>query len=354
MAFDVAISVDKKSKKDLAAAAGRIEVYECMGDTTSYRVQFGAEPGDKDLPMLTHPDLEPDRELGIFTKVADTLHCLVHGPVYGQEIKLTQARSGSYVIVLGGDRSVLMDRETRLVQHPDGSDSDAIGAALARYKPMSANVEKTSASHTEARHTLVQCETDLQFVRRLARRNGAEFWITFAEDGDETAHVRRPKLDGPAAATIDLADPKVNEIDISWDVQRPSRVTATDIDVNTKTKIVGDVGASPLPALGATPFATIAKGSGAAVLSAPVDEAGDLRARAEALLIRSAFFLRARCVLTTATAGTLIRSHTIVEVKGAGGRHSGKYYCAAVRHVLSEGSHSMQVDLVRNAWGFKP
>ena len=354
MAFEIAISVDKQSKKDLANAAGRIEVYESMGETTSYRIQFGAEPADKDIPMLTSGDLEPDRELGIFTKVSDQMHCLVHGPVYGQEIKLKQARSGSFLTVLGGDRSLLMDRETKRVQHPDGKDSDAISAALSHYKQLSADVDATPASHTVARHSLMQCETDLQFVRRLARRNGAEFWISFAEDGSETAHVKRPQLGGSAAGTIDLANPDFDEIDICWDVQRPARVSAADIDVNTKDDIVGDVSSSPLTALGATPFSAIAKGSGAAVLTAPVDEAGDLRAQAEGLLIRSAFFLRARCVVTTAAAGVVFRSHTIVELKGAGSRHSGKYYCAAVRHVINEGSHTMQVDLVRNAWGFKP
>jgi len=354
MATDVAITVDGESKKDLAAAAGRIEVYECIGETTSYRILFGAEPADQDIPMLASPDLDPDRELGIFTKLGETVHCLVSGPIYGQEITLKQARSGSFLIVLGGDRGVLMDRETKIVQHPDGKDSDAIATALGNYPELSADVETTAASHAEDKHTLIQCETDLQFIRRLARRNGANFWISFGEDGTETAHVRRPKLDEAPAGTIDLSNPDLNEFEIEWDVQRPSRVSAHEIDLNTKEDLTGDVSTSPLSALGATPFASIATKSGAALLVAPVDEAGDLRARAEALLIRSSFFVCARCVLSAATAGTIFRSHTVVTVKGAGTRHSGKYYCAAVHHVINEGTHTMQITLVRNAWGFQP
>jgi hypothetical protein len=354
MAFEIALTVDGDSKKDLAAAAGRIEVYESMGETTAYRLVFGAEPAKQDIPMLTNELLDPDRELGIFAKVGDQVHCLVNGPIYGQEIKLKQVRSGSFLVVLGGDRGVLMDRETKIVQHADGKDSDAIQTVLGAYSKLTADVEATPASHTEAKHTTIQCETDLQFVRRLARRNGADFWIAFGEDGAETAHVRRPKLDDDPAGTIDLANPNVEEIDICWDVQRPATVSAAGIDANSKDDISGDVSASPLPALGEKAFGEIATHSGAAVLTAPVDEAGDLRARAEGLLIRSAFFLRARCALTTTAAGRLFRSHTIVNLKGAGSRHSGKYYCAAVRHIITDGNHTMQVELVRNGWGFKP
>src|SRR5256885_289494 len=90
-----------------------------------------------------------------------------------------------------------------------------------------ATVEITErAGHLELKHTLVQRESDLAFIRRLARRNGYLFWISCDESGVETAHFRRPPLTGNAALDliINLADPKSNVtmLDLSWDVERPA------------------------------------------------------------------------------------------------------------------------------------
>ncbi len=46
-----------------------------------------------------------------------------------------------------------------------------------------------------------------------------------------------------------------------------------------------------------------------------------------------------------------MRAHTVVEVNGAGTRHSGKYFVAGVRHTIDSESYLMELELLRNAWG---
>ena len=86
-------------------------------------------------------------------------------------------------------------------------------------------------------------------------------------------------------------------------------------------------------------------------LFAPVDDAGDLQARGAGLLVEADWFIQATCQTSLESLGGLVRAHTVVEVRGAGSRHSGKYFVAAVRHTIDSTAHKMDVTLVRNGWG---
>ena len=46
-----------------------------------------------------------------------------------------------------------------------------------------------------------------------------------------------------------------------------------------------------------------------------------------------------------------MRAHTVVELQGAGIRHSGKYFVGGVRHTIDADRHRMELELLRNAWG---
>ena len=62
-------------------------------------------------------------------------------------------------------------------------------------------------------------------------------------------------------------------------------------------------------------------------------------------------FIRATCETSLPTLGKLVRAHTVVEVKGAGSRYSGKYLVSGVRHKIDAEAHKMSIELVRNGWG---
>ena len=47
----------------------------------------------------------------------------------------------------------------------------------------------------------------------------------------------------------------------------------------------------------------------------------------------------------------LIRVHTVVQVRGAGTRHSGKYYVTGVKHSIDATNHKMEIELARNGIG---
>lgn len=352
MGLGVAIRVNGQPDSTAAAAAS-VEVVERAGQPTVYRLEYAFDMAEGDFPLLKEGKLGPGSELSVVVPDGDTMHCLVKGPVYGQQIHLEHGGSGSVLTVLGADSSIRMDREEKVVAWTDLTDSSAVSAILSQagFIP---DVEATAASHVELKHTLIQRETDLAFIRRLARRNGYLFWISRDALCIETAHFRRPVLDGEAAAelVINLTDPppNVTSLDIAWDVERPTSTEALELDLNTKSAINGAVPRSPLTALGGSALIDVAAEPRIARVSAPVDDAGDLQARSEGTLIEASFFVHATGATTLAALKKVLRAHTLVNVRGAGSRHSGLWFCAAVRHLIDATEHRMDFDLIRNGW----
>jgi hypothetical protein len=352
MALGVAVRLDGMPD-EMASQATTVEVIEALGQPTYYRLEYSLDTADGDFPLLTDSKLGPGAELSILVTTEDGSVCLVKGPVYGQQIRLEQGGSGSTLIVLGADSLIKMDREDKAVAWADMSDSSAVSAILSEAG-LTPDVETTDASHLEAKHTLIQRETNLAFVRKLARRNGNHFWVTCDEMGLETAHFKRPVLDGEPECdlVINLPDPPSNltSLEISWDVERPTSATATEVDLNTKEQIEGAVASSPLTALGGIPLSGIVADVRVAHVRAPVDDNGDLQSRGESALIDASFFVRATGSTTLSSLKQVLRSHTLVNLRGAGTRHSGVWFCSGVHHSIDSSEHTMQFDLVRNGW----
>jgi hypothetical protein len=245
-----------------------------------------------------------------------------------------------------------MDRELKSVVWADVTDSDAVSGILGNYG-YTPDVETTDAAHLEDKHSLVQRDTDLRFVRRLARRNGFLFWVTCNSAGMETAHFKRPPVDESAETelVINLDSPGIQTLDITWDVERPTGIEGKQLDLNTKSDLDGAVGQTPQEILGDSGLKEITGDVRSVHVSAPADDAGDMRARGEGALIEADWFIQATCSTSLGTLGTLVRSHTIIEIRGAGSRHSGKYFVAGVRHTMDTVSHRMEIELIRNGWG---
>jgi phage protein D len=352
MGLGVAIRV-AGAPDELVDSAAYVEVVERVGQPTQYRLEYSLDTADGDFPLLKESKLGPGSELQVIVPAADVTECLVKGPVYGQEIHFEQGGSGSSLVVLGADSLIKLDREDKVVAWSDLTDSDAVSSILSQAT-FTADVEATTAGHLETKHTLIQRETDLAFVRRLARRNGKLFWLSCDHVGVETAHFKRPVLEGEATCdlVINLTDPRSNvtSLDICLDVERPTTTDATEVDLNTKADIAGSVLQSPLTPLGGTALNAIATDVHTTHIVAPVDDAGDIQARGEAALIESSFFVRATGTTTLSVLGKVVRSHTLVNLRGVGARHSGLWFCAAVKHSIDVTEHTMDFELIRNGW----
>src|SRR5262245_2059256 len=172
---------------ELATSAISVEVTESLGQPTYYRLEYALDSVDGDFPFLTEQKFGPGSDLSIVVGS----DCLVKGPVYGQHIRFEHGGSGSTLVVQGADSLIKLDREDKVAAW-QGTDSAAVSSILGDPQVgFTPDVQNTTPSHVELKHTLIQRETDLSFVRRLARRNGFHFWLTCNELGIETAHFKR-------------------------------------------------------------------------------------------------------------------------------------------------------------------
>jgi phage protein D len=351
MALGAAIAVNDAVDNALTAATW-VEVHERMGQPSTYRLRFEVEIGSSDFDQLVDTRLDAGSVLSVLVPGSGGNLCLAKGPVGGQYIHFVHGGSGSFVEVRGSDATVTMGREAKSVIWSDLTDSDAVSAIVTQHGFIP-DVDSTSAGHYENKHALVQRESDLSFVRRLARRNGFLFWMTADPLGNQTAHFKKPQVDGAATATLRINQdpPGLDVLDLRWDVERPSSIEGVQLDLNSLQDLEGSKSDAPLAALGKQDLAAITGDTRSMFLAAPADDAGDLQSRSAGALIDSTFFIRATGETRLDRVGTPIRAHTVVELQGAGSRHSGKYFVAAVRHTIDPVMHRMELELLRNAWG---
>jgi len=334
--------------------AALVEVHERIGETTFFRLRYPLDIADGDLPLLKEEALSAGAKIAVMVPVDAGVVCLVKGMVRGQEFHLEHGGEGSLLDVVGGDSTLAMDREDKALLWPDLTDSDAVSTIVAQYG-FTPDVETTSTGHLEAKHALVQRDTDLAFVRRLAARNGFLFWLTCdVASGAETAHFKPAPFDDEPSAelVLNLSDPPANVsgLSVTWDVEAPAGASAAQIDLNSLDTLDGSMDSSDRAALASQRFSALGTSPRSLHLAVPVDDSGDLQARSLGALAEAELFIRASGQTTAQSLGKVLRAHTIVKLRGAGSRHSGNWLCSSVKHLIGAVEHRMEFELVRNGW----
>lgn len=335
------------------AQPSRIEVVEAVGASTSFSLSYGFNIEDGDLPLLTEPRLGPDAELAVRVADGAASAVLVRGPVMRQSIRLVTGGEGSVLEVMGADLAIELEREHRLRVWPATTDAAAILDLVSTAGWLPQVNLPGSVVHTDTKNALVQRDSDLALLRRLARRNGCWFWLDYDPlSALPIAKVQRPPAGDTTRTHLYLNGPQrnVDEARIDWDVERVVSTQAGHRDVFGADDIDGSIDRSPLQGLADLALADVVQRPRTAQLSLPVDDAGDLIARSEAALIDDGWFVQATLQVKASVLHGLVRAHTVVELHGAGSRHSGRYLVWRVVHHIDDADHHMDVSLVRNAW----
>ena len=288
--------------------------------------------------------------------------CIFDGCVLSQKLHLETGTTNSTVVVWGQDASWLMNLQEKAKEWVGVTDADVANSIFGNYgiTPDSGNTDDDSPSHTEDGHTLMQRASDIQFLRMLARRNGKLCRVACTDTpGQRTGYFSKPDVGGDPAVTLELNDPNawtVDALDVEWDVARPSEVLAAqalfnDSDPDGASVDQTDSGLDLLEARGLSSFATKTM---SVMLTAPVDDAGELTLRAQSVLREAGWFARCEGEADVARLNAILRAGSVVQINGAGALNSGKYFVWSVRHTIDKQSHRMKFVLVRNAVGSPP
>jgi phage protein D len=252
--------------------------------------------------------------------------------------------------VWGMDAGVLMDRVDQLRDWPNKRDSDIATEVFQSYG-LTPRVTDTDVIHDEKLSTIIQRETDLQLLKRLALRNGFECYV----DGD-TGHFGPPALGDPAQPVLAVQfgdETTVNRFRLEVDALTPADVTMYQQDHVTGDLLDATANTAGGTVLGATgPADLLAPGvSPAQVVVAQTVATGtpEMTALCQGLHDRTEWFVTGEGEVAANRYGTVLKPRAPVIIKGVGESHSGVYYVTHVTHRFTAEGYRQAFRVKRNA-----
>ncbi len=318
----------------------------------TFSLEYGLNLINGDFQLVGDRSLGPDAELVLHVAPGGERQTLLSGMVLQHSLDFRVGGDGSRLVVRGADRAALLNRE----QHCrvwNGVTDSAVVEQICSSHGLIPRCQTTSSVHDDRGHCLVQRESDLELIYRLARRNGYWFWLEHDATGRTvTARFESPPVEGTPSQTLSLRAGSANldQLSLGWDVDRPTAVSARQLDLASLRPNDGSVARSPLPCMAAHSLADLVREPRTRQLAVAVSDQADLQGRAEALLMESGWFVSARVTARLSLLGSVVRPFTLINLDGVGARHSGRYLVSRVLHRIDGSDHLMTIDLVRNGW----
>jgi hypothetical protein len=282
--------------------------------------------------------------------LADDSRQLLTGFITHLRPQFTTGLEQSRLDIWGMDATVLMDRVDKLKDWPNKKDSD-IAAEAFRANGLTPQVTDTDVIHDEEVSTIIQRETDMQLLRRLALRNGYECFV----DGD-TGYFRPSAVDDTPQPVLSVqfgAETNVNWFSLEVNALAPADVAMSGVDhvtgdvLDTSAESTGETG------LGAKPAdAYLAPGMlpgvvriGQTVTTGDVE----MTALCQGLRDYGEWFVTGEGEVAANQYGSILIPRSTVTIKGIGETHSGVYYITHVTHTFSAAGYAQAFRVKRNA-----
>ena len=279
---------------------------------------------------------------------------LIETRVIETNVSFANDPSQSVLNVVAMDPTVMMNLEEKVRSWPDLADSDIATTIFGEYSAVP-DVEATSPSRQEIEVTTIQRGTDIQFLRQLATRNGYECYLELnASTGAVEGHFHPPRLDEApqGVLSVNLSDAtNVNSFTARYDMLRPTTAEATSVDIESQSDQQASATSSALSSLGRASAVEGDNPRKVLLSRLGLADAGELQAKAQAVVDQSALAVTADGELHTMAYGSILRAKKPVLVRGAGEQFSGTYYVQRVLHTLRPDSYTQQFSLRRNALG---
>ena len=260
----------------------------------------------------------------------------------------------SVLTVVAMDATVLMNLEEKVRAWPNMADSDIASAIFGDYG-FTADVEDTQPSRQEIDTTTIQRGTDIQFLRRLARRNGCDCYVKLnPNDGSVEGHFHRPRLDEPSQGTLSVnmgPETNVNSFRSRYEMLRPVTARVTGLDIGSQSDQAASVESSALMDLGSEPVISDDRPRRVLISQSGLSETGELQTMLQALVDNSSWAIVAEGELNTVAYENVLRASSPLMVRGIGRQFSGTYFVERVLHVINGDGYIQRFSLRRNALG---
>jgi len=345
------ISIEDEPAPDLFLSLIEMEVDEDHRVAASFRIKLAMNRKTDGLwTILDDERIKPWARMTISVNVADEEVEIITGYVTRITPHVDPNPNGSHLEIWGLDPSCLMSLEEKVKAWPNISDGDIAQQVFSQYK-LKPKVEGTEVIHAEAMGTIIQRETDIQFLKRLARRNGFECFVS----GD-TGFFRKPPLDGePLPVLAAHFGPETNLInfDAKLNTLLPAKIEMHHVDTVGKQIEDAVIEAGEQEQLGRDRAESIVAPNGIIsrthVRHAVAVGKPEMENLCRALFEEAEWFIEATGEVESVLYGEVLKARSPVPIKGVGEIFSGIYYLTHVKHLFYLDTYTQQFTARRNA-----
>jgi phage protein D len=346
----VSIAIDGVVDDALVPDIVDIEVEEDVAVASVFRVRIAiSQRRDGSWKHLDDERFEVWRRVKIDAGYPGGAETIIDGYVTHVDARLS-AEDPSLEIS-GLDVSAAMDLEEKQRAWVNKKDHQIAQDIFTSYG-LSYQVEDTVAEHQEDVATILQNETDIRFLRRLAARNGFECHVHAG-----TGFFRSPNMQDPPQPVLAVefgGETNVADLTVRVDGTPPTEAEIRRIDPLDKREEAETLTASPRRSLGGRPLTTLRRGQPPGrvlVRNQPSAVVREMQTRLRQAYEAASGFVTIEGELDSRVYRGVLRARRLVTVKGAGASFSGLYYVTRVRHSFSADGYTQSFAAYRNAIG---
>lgn len=345
------IEINDEDASDLMLSLTEMEVEENHRLASTFKIKLAANlMGDGSWSFLDDERLALWNKVTIKINVADEETELIKGYVTHIKPKIDVNECNCEVVVIGMDGSCLMSVEEKIKDWPNKTDSDIANEIFQSYS-LQPTVDTIDVVHEDTVSTIIQRETDIRFLKRLARRNGFECFVK----GDG-GYFRRPVFTDPPQAVLAAhfgGDSNLISFSAHLNGLRPTKVQMQQIDTVAKEILNASVEESDQLQLGRDGALSVTIPNGNVsrmfVKQALATSQAEMQILCTALLDEAEWFNEARGEINSATYGSVLETRKLVPIRGVSEPFSGLYYVTNVKHVFTANNYVQQFTARRNA-----
>jgi hypothetical protein len=350
-------SIPMPAPPSIMTALTKVEVLIDIDGEDGFQMTFtlGKEKS-LDYGLLTSGALDPDTRVVLGVLLGATPEPLINGVIYHHQIAPSEEPGMSTLTVSGRDISVLLDLEEKNEMYQNQPDSLIASLVVLRYAQYGIIPRATQTMDVPISLQRVprQQETDLAFLRRLAKRNGYVFYIEPIALGTSVAYwgpEDRMSMPQPALTFNLGASSNIQTMHFANDALAPIGTKGAFVEPITKTSLI----IPSLPSLKIPPLERNTLVPRRTKLMRKTANLNPLQAATAAIAEASnqADPIASTGTLDTVRYGSVLRARRLVGFRGAGISYNGGFYVRRVRHVIDvkQGNYTQEFKLSRGGTG---
>jgi hypothetical protein len=341
---------------DVMDALVSVQVTNKDRESDGFQMEFNL---GKDTPLeyglLASGALDIQNKVTIMVIFGALPETLIDGIITDHQLKSDNEPGKTRLIVTGEDISAKLSFDDQNETHPQQKDSEIVEKILsnAGFIP---RITETKDTPSENERTPCQQCNNLNYVRKLAQRNGFVFYVEPSDiPGRNIAYWGPENRQGEHQLALTLNMGAQTNVDtpihFRFNALGPAEPDVSIMDPFTKTPIQIPIPSSILPSLSSAPAAPLRK-----VISRDTANLSFFQASLRAVtgVNESSDAIEATGEVDAVRYGRALKSRKLVDVRGAGSSYDGTYYVKQVIHNikrLPRGEYKMQFTLTRDGCG---